>query len=258
MNYPWATLRILSQQEIAGHTGVPESTVRTYKHRNALPPSTITIGGRDGWAEPVVNAWAATLPGRGHRSDLDEAALLRDRPDSVVIAGVTVELQWNREWHRPSGHQANAWHVERGTCARVRGGSPGWTQEMTDLGQVRETVLGTLPSYLEGIPDDRLGEALRNLALAGAAIRAWRQIRRDRADFTRTTLARLRDQLAAATPADMEHAKSRLLSGVEIALHEGILGEDQIRAAAGVDSSQIAMVRGWIFDAEYAEEASWD
>lgn len=254
--HPWTDLRILSQPEMAKRAGLTDQTIRVYKTRGQLPPPDITIGDRDGWTEATADAWIATLPGRGHRSDLDTAALLRDRPNVVTIDGIDVEILWDNEWHLASSWDANAWHVERGTCARVAAGGPRGRHDETPYGWVAARW-GVLPARIDGIPDAELGRALRILAATGEAYAAHQRVRADRAAMCLDVIRQLRAQADALPPGPgaagdaILRARAKVERAVEIALSEGVDDADDLVAASGLTLAQIDRIE------QRAQAAAW-
>jgi predicted DNA-binding transcriptional regulator AlpA len=83
--------RLLSTAEVAETAGLAESSVRTYRTRGQLPAPDATIGNIPGWLPETIEPWAATLPGRGARTDLPQPD---DRPvtDPVAAARKLIEL----------------------------------------------------------------------------------------------------------------------------------------------------------------------
>jgi predicted DNA-binding transcriptional regulator AlpA len=253
----WTAVKLLSQQELAKRAGLAESSIRTYKTRGRLPRPDITIGGPNGtpgWTEATADAWIATLPGHGHRTDLDVANLLSKHPDEVDVDGVTVEIMWDREWTRPSEYDADAWHLERGICARivsVRLGEHPTFRYGTPLGWVR-AEWGNWPTWLEGVPESELGRALRTLAATGKAIAAHDQVRADRAALVLRAVRRAREEYEAiprntsyAHGLKIRDAGQKLALVVEMALEEGVAYEDDVYAAAG-DAIEVQELRRYI------------
>jgi predicted DNA-binding transcriptional regulator AlpA len=64
------TVTYLSMPEIAARAGLAEQTVRQYRSRGRLPQPDAMIGRTPGWTEATADAWIATLPGQGARTDL--------------------------------------------------------------------------------------------------------------------------------------------------------------------------------------------
>ena len=69
--------RYLGTSGLAERTGLALGTVQRYSHEGRLPAPDVVIGQGPravrGWLPQTVDAWAASRPGRGHRTDLDQA-----------------------------------------------------------------------------------------------------------------------------------------------------------------------------------------
>jgi predicted DNA-binding transcriptional regulator AlpA len=65
-----STAVYLSMPEIAERAGLAEQTVRQYRSRGRLPHPDAMIGRTPGWQVATADAWIATLPGQGARTDL--------------------------------------------------------------------------------------------------------------------------------------------------------------------------------------------
>ncbi|KXO98148.1 helix-turn-helix transcriptional regulator [Tsukamurella pseudospumae] len=59
----------LSLGEVAQHTGVSLSTMKTYLARGYLPEPDAIIGRNRGWRVETIDAWTQSRPGRGARTD---------------------------------------------------------------------------------------------------------------------------------------------------------------------------------------------
>lgn len=70
------TPRYLSMQEMAEITGLTPESIRTYKSRGKLPAPDVLIGKTPGWTMDSVEAFAASLPGQGARTDREVLAYL--------------------------------------------------------------------------------------------------------------------------------------------------------------------------------------
>jgi hypothetical protein len=84
--------RLLSTAEVAEVAGLAESSVRTYRTRGQLPAPDATIGNTPGWLPETIKPWAATLPGRGARTDLPQPDTDQPATDPVTAARKLIEL----------------------------------------------------------------------------------------------------------------------------------------------------------------------
>ncbi|WP_100813035.1 helix-turn-helix transcriptional regulator [Microbacterium lacus] len=64
------TRHYLGLSEIAAHTGLERSTVKSYADDGQMPPADVAIGGIRGWRVQTIDKWMANRPGRGARTDL--------------------------------------------------------------------------------------------------------------------------------------------------------------------------------------------
>lgn len=60
----------LSMGELAKRARLQEQTIRQYRTRGTLPEPDITVGRTPGWLPATADAWIASLPGQGARTDL--------------------------------------------------------------------------------------------------------------------------------------------------------------------------------------------
>lgn len=74
------TIEYLGTAAVAERTGLSVPTVRSYIRKDLLPPADVIIttpsGPLRGWAPETIDAWLASRPGRGARTDLSTATTL--------------------------------------------------------------------------------------------------------------------------------------------------------------------------------------
>lgn len=68
------TREYLGAADFAARTGLAVATIRSYMRKGLIPPADIVIstpaGPLRGWAPETIDAWMASRPGRGARTDL--------------------------------------------------------------------------------------------------------------------------------------------------------------------------------------------
>ena len=64
----------LGAAHFAGRAGLSTATIRSYMRKGLTPPADVTImtpaGPLRGWSPETIDAWAASRPGQGARTDL--------------------------------------------------------------------------------------------------------------------------------------------------------------------------------------------
>mgnify|MGYP000898080428 CR=1 FL=1 len=70
----------LGTASVAERVGLAVVTIRSYIRKELLPPADVVIttpsGPLRGWAPETIDAWLASRPGRGARTDLSTAPTL--------------------------------------------------------------------------------------------------------------------------------------------------------------------------------------
>lgn len=68
------TIEYLGAAEFAARAGLATATIRSYMRKGLTPPADVVIstpaGPLRGWAPETIDAWMASRPGRGARTDL--------------------------------------------------------------------------------------------------------------------------------------------------------------------------------------------
>lgn len=64
------TVQYLGPAEVAARFGLAASTIRHYAAQGKMPEPDVRVGPTAGWSEATVDAWWASRPGRGARTDL--------------------------------------------------------------------------------------------------------------------------------------------------------------------------------------------
>lgn len=68
------TSEYLGAAEFAVRAGLATATIRSYMRKGLTPPADVVIttpaGPLRGWAPETIDAWMASRPGRGARTDL--------------------------------------------------------------------------------------------------------------------------------------------------------------------------------------------
>ena len=71
------TVTYLGTAAVAERAGLSVTTIRSYIRKGLIPDADVTIttpsGPLRGWAPKTIDAWQASRPGRGARTDLAEA-----------------------------------------------------------------------------------------------------------------------------------------------------------------------------------------
>ena len=68
------TIEYLGATYFAARVGLEPATIRSYMRKGLIPPADVIIttpaGPLRGWAPETIDAWMASRPGRGARTDL--------------------------------------------------------------------------------------------------------------------------------------------------------------------------------------------
>lgn len=68
------TVEYLGTADFAARAGLAKATIRSYMRKGLTPPADVVIstpsGPLRGWAPKTIDAWLASRPGRGARTDL--------------------------------------------------------------------------------------------------------------------------------------------------------------------------------------------
>lgn len=68
------TSEYLGAANFAARAGLAAATIRSYMRKDLIPPADVIIttpaGPLRGWAPETIDAWMASRPGRGARTDL--------------------------------------------------------------------------------------------------------------------------------------------------------------------------------------------
>lgn len=68
------TIKYLGAADFAARVGLATATIRSYMHKGLTPQPDVIIttpkGPLRGWAPETIDAWMASRPGRGARTDL--------------------------------------------------------------------------------------------------------------------------------------------------------------------------------------------
>lgn len=68
------TIEYLGATHFAVRAGLAVATIRSYMRKGLIPPADVVIstpaGPLRGWAPETIDAWMASRPGRGARTDL--------------------------------------------------------------------------------------------------------------------------------------------------------------------------------------------
>lgn len=176
---------------------------------------------------------------------MDIAAILANRPDQITADdGVTVNIHWDTTWYRPDTRDAHASHVEHGTCLRLDDdllGDPASLVEIPDVGKHWPYTWEygeRLPTVINGVDPDELGEAIRLLLLSARAQGAFRRLRKLRMDHSRKLLQEAAALCAERHP-DHFGRRAHLNHLIEVALGDGLLSPATIAEASGEPLSLI-------------------
>lgn len=174
--------------------------------------------------------------------------------------GCRIQLDWNREWHRPNAHQANAWDVYRGLSVHLDGYGRTPAETIDDHGYwaltydlYRDGEWITRPVRVDGVGADDLAWVLGILLDTWRAIRLRRQAGRLLCERTVEALATAADRLgtALAMPTGIVGQTERYLAVTEAqktldrvlnrAIANGLLSDEEIQQAARVDDTILAV-----------------
>lgn len=68
------TTEYLGTADFAARAGLATATIRSYMHKGLTPPADVQIstpnGPLRGWSAETIDAWLASRPGQGARTDL--------------------------------------------------------------------------------------------------------------------------------------------------------------------------------------------
>lgn len=88
----------LGTAAVAERAGLAVATIRSYILKDLMPEADVIIatpsGSLRGWSPETIDAWLASRPGRGARTDLDSRSLLPPEiaEASRLIAAIHVNL----------------------------------------------------------------------------------------------------------------------------------------------------------------------
>lgn len=88
----------LGTSAVAERTGLAVATIRSYILKDLMPEADVIIttpsGPLRGWSPETIDAWLASRPGRGARTDLDSRSFLPPEiaEASRLIAAIHVNL----------------------------------------------------------------------------------------------------------------------------------------------------------------------
>lgn len=186
--------------------------------------------------------------------DIEE--ITRQQPDQITTDdGITIRIQWHREYFWPNAYQANVDNVDTGICAEVTN-APFGRDPFVEVDYARHVraTWDRRPVAVVGIMD--LDAALDDLVDTGRAYRAYATNAKARAARTRELLhaaAERRTVACTEPPAGparwvaMQDANRERETLVVRALADALLTAEEIATLAGLDLSQVEQL------AQYAE-----